>query len=73
MTIFGLTGAEVMMLERWALMTRQHKVLVTPEQPFADIYALREQWIAAGGTFPVRECDIVFAKPLSPERGKVEA
>lgn len=63
MTIFGLTGAEIVMLQRWAQMVRLPVVPVSDEQPFADILHMRRAWLEANGTLPVRECDVLFVRP----------
>lgn len=61
--ICGLTGAEILMLDRWRDMMRLPREEYSEERPFADVMALRRQWIEAGGTFPVREWDILFVRP----------
>lgn len=63
MKIFGLSSEEIFLLERWRSITGQPVVFIPPEDPLADIVHLRRLWIAAGGTFPVRECDITFVRP----------
>lgn len=63
MTIFGLTGAEITMLERWQRLVGLPFTPTSDREPFADICELRKAWLEADGPLPVRECDVAFVRP----------
>lgn len=62
MTIYGMTGAEIKMLERWAQIVRLDEVMVTAEEPFRDLLHMRAEWAKAGGKLPITEEQVVFLK-----------
>lgn len=62
--LYGMSGAEIFILQRWAQMVKLYAVPVTDDAPFADVAHQRREWGRAGGAFPVTEAEALFLKPL---------